>query len=204
MPPFYNRGFNILCIEHRNHGRSGGNHTSYGYYEKYDLQAWIDWLFQRDGVSNVVGVHGESMGAAVAILSAAIDKRIAFIIADCPYARIADEFAYRLKVEYHLPRFPFIPLASLLCKLRAGFSFNDAAPLDVIPDINLPIFFIHGANDNYIPPWHSRVMFEEKADSKKLWLVPGAAHADSWSEQPNEYDKQVGEFLNTIGVIGYR
>ena len=201
MEPFYHRGFNILCIEHRNHGRSGGTNSSYGYYEKHDLKAWVDWVFRRSGETCTVGVHGESMGAAIAILHAVIDARTAFIIADCPYARISDEFAYRLKVEYHLPRFPFIPLASLICKMRAGFSFSGAAPLDVIPKIQIPVFFIHGAEDTYIPPQASRVMYDAKPGMKQLWVTPNSEHAESQPDHPHAYDQRIAEFLETIGVI---
>jgi fermentation-respiration switch protein FrsA (DUF1100 family) len=201
ISPFYHRGFNILCIEHRNHGRSGGKDTSYGHYEKYDMKAWVDWMYKRDGEICTVGVHGESMGSAIAILHAAIDSRIAFIVADCPYARIADQFAYRLKVEYHLPRFPFIPIANLMCKLRTGFSFNKAAPLDVISRLQLPVLFIHGEADSYIPPQSSRVMYELKPGVKQLWIAPKSEHAETQPDYPSAYDQHIGGFLTTAGVL---
>jgi fermentation-respiration switch protein FrsA (DUF1100 family) len=201
MEPFYLRGFNVLLIEHRNHGRSGGTNTSYGYYEKYDLKVWVDWVCQHYGEGCVVGVHGESMGAAIAIQHAAIDSRISFIVADCSYARIADEFAYRLKVQYHLPRFPVIPVASFLCKLRAGFTFSSVAPLDVIPNIRQPIFFIHGEKDTYILPQDSRAMYADKPGVKQLWIAVGSEHAESQPDHPEEYDQRVGEFLARIGVL---
>lgn len=201
LDPFYRRGFNALLIEHRNHGRSGGTNTSFGYYEKYDLRAWVDWVFHHSGEGRTVGVHGESMGAAIAIQHAAIDSRTAFIVADCSFARAADEFTYRLKAEYHLPRFPFIPLASSICKLRAGFTFGNAAPLDVIPTLQLPIFFIHGAEDTFIPPQDSCAMYAAKPGVKQLWLAPGSKHAESQPDHPEEYDRRIGEFLQSIGVL---
>ncbi|MDF1515218.1 MAG: alpha/beta hydrolase [Anaerolineae bacterium] len=200
MAPFFKRGFNILLIEHRNHGRSGGTNTTYGYFEKYDLKAWVDWVLQHNGQVCRIGVHGESMGAAIAIQHAAIDSRTAFIVADCPFARAADEFAYHLKVEYHLPRFPLIPLASLICQLRAGFSFGKISPLDVIPDLQLPVLFIHGAEDDYIPPQDSERLFAAKPGLKQLWLAPGSKHAVSQKDHPEDYDRYVGEFLANIGL----
>ncbi len=201
LDTFFQRGFNALLIEHRNHGRSGGTNTSFGYYEKHDLKAWVDWVFRYNGAGCAVGVHGESMGAAIAIQHAAIDSRTAFIVSDCSFARAADEFAYRLKVDYHLPRFPFIPLASLISKLRTGFAFGSAAPLEVIPTLQLPIFFIHGAEDTYIPPIDSYKMYSAKSGEKELWLAPGSEHAVSQPDHPEEYDQRIAEFLQRIGML---
>jgi len=201
LDPFYRRGFNALLVEHRSHGRSGGTNTSFGFYEKYDLRAWVDWVFSHCGDGCTVGVHGESMGAAIAIQHAAVDTRTAFIVADCSFARADDEFTYRLKVYYHLPRFPFIPLASLICKVRAGFAFGSVAPLDVIHTLQLPIFFIHGAEDTFIPSHDSYEMYSAKQGVKQLWLAPGSKHAVSQPDHPEEYDQRIGEFLHNIGVL---
>lgn len=200
MMPFYQRGYSVLLIEHRNHGRSGGTNTSYGYYEKDDLKAWVDWLYQRPNSLKTIGIHGESMGAAIAILHTARDSRIAFVVADCPFARAADEFAYRLKEEYHLPRYPLIPMADFVCKLRAGFLFSKVAPLDEISGIHTPILFIHGAEDTYIPSEDSRALFAAKPGIKELWIAQGSEHANSMIDYPELYDSHVRQFLERIGA----
>ncbi|WP_041489040.1 alpha/beta hydrolase, partial [Bacillus pseudomycoides] len=61
---FLNRGYNVFIYDHRRHGKTGGKTTSYGYYEKYDLKTVVDWLKDRFGTNIILGVHGESMGAA--------------------------------------------------------------------------------------------------------------------------------------------
>ncbi|MFP4395724.1 MAG: alpha/beta hydrolase [Anaerolineales bacterium] len=196
---FYRRGFNVLLIDQRHHGRSGGPNTTFGFQEKYDLQAWMDWALERSGEDCRVGTHGESLGAATALQHASIDPRVAFVIADCPYASAFDEFAYRFRADYRLPPFPLIHIANLISKARAGFDFKAAAPIATISEVTTPIFFIHGADDAYIPPAASRALYEAKRRGlRKIWLAPNANHAESLLKNPADYDRRVGEFLAEI------
>lgn len=195
MHPYRNRGYNVLLIEHRNHGHSGGSNTTYGFYEKDDVRVWVDMLQARGGNDLLIGIHGESMGAAIALQAAAIDKRISFVVADCSFASAREQFAYRLKAEYGLPSFPLIAISSTLTKLRTGFAFRNAAPIDRIAALTIPVFFIHGVDDTYIPPDASRRLYHAKAGYRKLWLAPNAGHAESQPNNPEQYDSQIGEFL---------
>jgi fermentation-respiration switch protein FrsA (DUF1100 family) len=199
--PFRQRGFNVLLIEHRNHGRSGGDTTTYGYYEKHDMKAWVDYVKARNGEDAVVGLHGESMGAAIVLQYAAIDRRVAFVVADCPFASAQEEFTYRLNADYHLPGLIMIPLAGWITKIRTGFKYSDAAPVEAVRDMKIPVLFIHGAEDTYIPPSASQTLYEAKPDPKYLWLVPGARHADAWATDPEQYDIHIGEFLAENGFV---
>lgn len=193
-------GFNLLLIEHRNHGRSGGSSTSYGVYEKHDLKAWVDWALERcPGCA--VGTHGESLGAATALQHAAIDDRLAFAIADCPYANARDEFAYRLKEEYGLSGFLVIPLASLITRVRAGWFFDDAAPLDQIAEVETPVLCIHGEDDAYIPPETTIALHDAKRGVKRIYLAPGADHAQSYQVNPKAYEAVVQDFLEATSVL---
>ena len=198
--PFYRRGYNILIYDHRNHGKSGGSDTSFGFYEKDDLKACVDWALARCGADCVVGTHGESMGAATVLQHAAIDPRIAFAVADCPYASAREQFAYRLRVEYHLPAWPLLPVASLITRLRTGWFFREASPIAVIEKVETPVLFIHGAEDSYIPPDASVRLFERKPGIKRLYLAPGAEHAQSIAVDPAVYDREVGAFLSALGL----
>lgn len=198
---FRKRGFHVFLYDHRRHGKSGGKHTTYGYYEKYDLKACLDWLIERTGPDAVIGIHGESMGAATALQHAGIDDRAAFYIADCPYSDIAGQLSYRLKEEYRgLPPAPIIPLVGLLCRLRAGFRLRDVSSIKAMERTETPVLFIHGEEDDYVPTDMSRRMHEVKPGAKQLYLVPGARHAEAFLTNPGEYDRIVGQFLQEIGL----
>ena len=192
---FRNRGFNALLIEHRNHGRSGGTNTTFGFYEKEDMRAWVDYLHAVHGSDVLIGTHGESMGAAIALQQASIDPRVAFVVADCAFASARGEFAHRLKEEYGLPPFPLVPLSSLITELRTGFSYKEAAPIQGIGELTIPILYIHGAEDTYVPPEASIRLYESKPEPKRIWLAPGAGHAESQPTHPETYERLIGDFL---------
>lgn len=198
---FRKRGYNVLLYDLRNHGRSGGSNTTFGYYEKHDLKAVVDWAFQHLGPEGKVGTFGESLGAATTLQHAAIDQRLSFVIADCSYADLVDLFTYRLKVEYRLPPVPLLNVASLVSQIMTGMRFHDVSPLRDVAKVETPMFFIHGKLDDYIQPVMSMTMYQAKTKGvRKLYLADGAKHAQSLSIDPETYERQLGEFLQSIGM----
>jgi fermentation-respiration switch protein FrsA (DUF1100 family) len=195
---FYQRGFNVLLYDQRNHGESGGRFTTLGYYEKQDLSAWVDWVFHRVGAHSNIGIHGESMGAATALQHAALDHRIRFYIADCPFSDLTALLHFRLKADYYLPSFPWLSIASLITYLRTKTRFRDVSPIATIKDISAPVLFIHGLEDTYIPPEMSIEMYRQKEGYKDMLLVEGAKHAKSIVMAPQTYEEKVDAFLKAV------
>jgi uncharacterized protein len=199
MGLFLKRDFHVLVYDQRRHGGSGGSSTTFGLYEKHDLKACVDWLIERFGRNCRIGIIGESMGAATALQHAAIDRRAAFYIADCPYSDLKEELKFRLKKDYHLPSFPVLQIAGLFAWLRGGLQFGLVSPIRDIAKVETPILFIHGNEDKYIPVEMTLELYRAKPGFKQLYLAPGADHAQSLRSNPEAYDHNVDIFLKELG-----
>ncbi|MDM5156297.1 alpha/beta hydrolase [Bacillus sp. DX1.1] len=195
---FLNRGYNVFIYDHRRHGKTGGKTTSYGYYEKYDLKTVVDWLKERFGKNITLGIHGESMGAATLLQYAGmVEDGADFYIADCPFSNFYDQLHHRLKVEFHLPKWPLLPLANALLKVRDGYTLREVSPIDCVKNIKNPVLFIHSKEDDYILCDMTRALYEAKENNKELFIAEHGAHACSYNENKQEYEAAVDQFLGT-------
>lgn len=196
MNLFLERGFNGIIYDHRRHGESGGKNTSFGYYEKFDLKQIVDWLKQEKGKDILLGIHGESMGAATMILYAGgIEDGADFYIADCPFSDFKELLDYVIKQEIKLPGKIFIPIANLFLRARARYSIKDISPISVIDKIKSPMLFIHSKKDDFILPEMTQKLFDKKKGPKKLFFAVNGTHAQSYNENKEAYEKAVDDFL---------
>lgn len=193
---FLERGFHVFIYDHRRHGQTGGKTTSYGYYEKYDLQAVVKWMRERFGENAVIGIHGESMGAATLLQYAGmVEDGANFYIADCPFSDFYEQLSYRLKVEFKLPKWPILPLANEILKLRDGYKVHEIAPIRCVERIQSPVLFIHSKDDDYILCKMTEELYEKKKGSKQLFIAKRGAHAMSYVENKEDYEQALDRFL---------
>ncbi len=198
MDIFRRLGFNVLMYDHRHHGKSGGDNVTFGYREADDLKAVVSFALAKLGGQGIIGIHGESIGAAVALQHAAIDSRAAFYISDGSFTTLPELLKFRLKADFGLPAFPLYHIASLFARLRAGFFFEDIAPIEAIEHAQAPILFIHGGADTYIPTEMGKRFFDAYRGKKALYICPGAKHSESFWTDKKEYEKRVKEFVTSL------
>lgn len=200
MNLFIERGFNAIIYDQRRHGDSGGKSTSYGYYEKFDLKAVVDWLKQEKGPDVFLGIHGESMGAATILQYAGmIEDGADFYIADCPYSDFSKQLAYRVREEVKLPAKLMIPLAELFLKIRDHYPLKTVSPISAIENIKKPVLFIHSKKDDYILPYMTEELYNRKQGPKQLFLAENGVHARSLIENREEYERVLDRFLSQYG-----
>jgi alpha-beta hydrolase superfamily lysophospholipase len=164
------RGFDVLLYDSRAHGESEGEACTFGYYEKDDLRRAID------GIRNppVIAI-GVSLGGAVALQAAAVDRRITAVIAVATFSdlrTVATERAPRIASARNIDD------AFRLAEQMAHFRVDDVNPAAMARDIHVPVMLIHGQDDHETPPEHSRRVFAALNEPKRLLLVPGAGHND--------------------------
>lgn len=210
MELFRAAGWTVVAYDSRGHGRPGGGvgkdgrrpRPSYGYYEKRDLRAVADWALGRFPSEGGFLVFGESMGAATALQYAPLDPRLDAVIADCPYSSALGELKYRLRavgVPPGLRELVALVANALCCKLD-GFSLRDANPGKAILETEVPILFIHGLEDDYVPYSMSLSMAESRKRKlpgavTELYLMPGARHAQSIRADKAAYAAALASFV---------
>ena len=192
-------GYTVLLPDSRGHGGSGGPIISYGILEAADIHRWADLLLRRPGVDRLYGV-GQSMGAAILLESLPSEPRFRALVADCAFATF-EEIAYDRLAQNGSPgrvvSWPVIHLGFIYARLRYGVNLWRASPADAVRGTHTPILLIHGANDDNIPPRHSRELHAANPTATELWEVPGAGHVASITTQPEAYQRRVTQWFDT-------
>lgn len=200
---FLDFGYNVFVFDSRNHGESGGNHPSYGFYEREDLQTCTSYV-KAKSPHGVTGIHGESMGAATVLLWAEkYNGDVSFCIEDCGYSDLHDLFYERL-ADYNIPellRPVILSYASVVCRVREGFFLSDVSPIQKIDKVIIPVMFIHGDNDVFVPPDMANKMFNKKNGIKTLYYAQGAGHAKSINVDKVKYQDEINIFLKGGALI---
>jgi fermentation-respiration switch protein FrsA (DUF1100 family) len=202
---YLDKGFNILIYDGRAHGFSGGDNVTYGFYEAADLDKWVNWIYTKNK-GGLIGVHGDSMGAATALLHSKINEtkgRVNFYISDSAYSDINELFTYRLRQDYNI-KVKFVSKVLLFYvdkvnKLRNGFNLVEASPKNAIKDVQTPILFIHGEKDTFVLKEMTENLYGTKTGEKMLYISPNASHVQSYLTNSNEYMEKVYDFIdNTV------
>nr|WP_206527703.1 alpha/beta hydrolase [Clostridium perfringens] len=198
---FYKNGFNVLIVNQRRHGKSEGKYSTYGFYEKYDVNMWIEYLKSRFGNDIILGLHGESMGAGTVIETIPLNDSIKFVIEDCGYSNFHEligfqiTHAYKNRLVRKILR-PSLIFANFFMKTKAKFSMKKIVPIDIVSSTSLPMMFIHGKED-YFVPWYMAVdLYKAKTKGyKELYLVEGAKHAEALEVNKILYEKKIMTFI---------
>ncbi len=195
---FYNMGCNILAPAARTHELSEGRYASMGWLERKDIVDWVNTLVEQDPDAEIV-LYGISMGGATVMMTAGeeLPANVKCVIEDCGYSSVGDEFAGQLDEMFGLPTFPVLDAASLVTQLRAGFGFKEASAVEQLKKTSLPILFIHGEDDTFVPYWMLDVVYNACASPDKEKLsVPGAAHGKAAGTDPELYWSTIEQFLS--------
>jgi fermentation-respiration switch protein FrsA (DUF1100 family) len=189
-------GFNVVIYDLRGHGLNEPTYCTYTVRERKDLRELIKDTISRHQDMEALGLHGESLGAATSIAVLNYQPDIDFIVSDCAFSDIKSVLEGGLR-SAHLP-VSILKLAGFFIKLRFQVSFNGMRPIDCLKGNRKPILFIHGQDDDLIPPYHSEMMVAETEGYKDLRLIKGAGHAESVLKEPEEYAEYVREFLDVV------
>ena len=196
----YNRnlGYNILLPDLRYSGLSEGEAFQMGWLDRKDVMQWMEVANQIYGDSTRMVVHGISMGAATTMMVSgeAQPDYVKCFVEDCGYTSVWDQFGKELKEQFGLPEFPLMYTANWLCDWTYGWSFSEASALEQVKKCSLPMLFIHGEKDDYVPTWMVYDLYATKPEPKEIWTVPNADHATSYKLNKETYTEKVKQFTD--------
>ena len=182
MGPWLNAetGCNILMLDPRAHGESGGDYFSYGWKESEDLACWLDWADETLGEQTFL-LCGEGCGANTILFAAAfgnLDGRVAYAVAESPYASFRAEAGHILWASFRLPSFPFLNLMEW--KLNRDELDFTSGELELSVALSgqacsLPVLFLTSAEDGYIPPEQTQAAYDCYPGPKEQ-IRGGAGH----------------------------
>lgn len=168
-------GLDVLAIDYRGYGTSTGKPSERGTYA--DARAARAALLARDGVDPERVVYlGESLGAAIAIeLSVEAPPRA--LVLQSTFTSIRDLAAI------HFPHVPTILVPDL---------YPSASR---IGRIAVPLLYVHGADDRFVPLHQGTALHDRAAGPKELRIFPGVGHADFVPNAGRSFAKLAGEWI---------
>jgi uncharacterized protein len=186
-------GYNVLLFDLRGRGESQGKGLNM-LTNVNDIGGAVDFLKTRGGAAHI-GIIGFCSGAATTAIFAS-QENIGAVVLDGCFATV-DAMVTRQATTRGIPAFlvdSFIPGLKLTVKLFYGSLPEN--PINVVPEITCPVFFIHEQNDNLTTTQETAELFAAaKNPADKLWEIPGALHSEGYKTDPVDYVNKVNAFF---------
>lgn len=197
---YFRRGYAMLHPDARAHGESEGEYIGFGCLDRKDALKWIDWVIQKCGEDVEILLHGVSMGGATVLMASGMElpSQVKGIVSDCGFTSPKEVFTHVLHSMYHLPAFPVMQGAEIVNRLLAGYGMDECNAKREVAKAKVPVLFIHGSKDTFVPVRMCRDLYECCASSKRMLIVEGAAHGESYFKEMKAYEKALDEFTRDL------
>ena len=194
---FINMGFNVLLIDLRAHGKSEGKYIGMGWKDKDDLILWIDRLYSENENCKII-LYGVSMGASAVMMASGekLKSNVKVCIEDCGYTSVAEEFESILKHINQIVKKYILFSSNIVNRIKNGYYFDEASCIKQIQKSNIPILFIHGEDDTFVPFSMLEAVYNSKKILKEKFTVKKAGHTKCCKIEPELYWKKVENFIN--------
>jgi len=193
------QGCSVLFAEQRGQGESGGDHIGFGLLERHDCLRWVNWV-NENHPGLPVYLAGVSMGATTVLMAGGMElpENVRGILADCGYTSAYDIWKHVAEHNLHLRYGLYAASANDLCRKRIDLDARDYSTLDAMAECEVPVLFVHGTDDSFVPISMTYENYKACAAPKRLLVVPGAEHATSWLTDRQAYEKALTEFWESF------
>ena len=195
---WFKNGCSVLFVEQRGQKGSSGDYMGFGLLERFDCQSWVNYLLGRDDTVTPLYLAGVSMGAATVLMASGLSLPdcVHGILADCGFTSPYAIWKYVTEKNLHLPFTGFrARVASDICRRKLNNSDSRYSAEDALKCCRVPVLFVHGAADKFVPVWMTYKNYLACASEKRLLIVPGADHGMSYLVERDRYEKEVLDFF---------
>lgn len=191
---FYKKGYSILLIDQRAHGKSDGIYSTHGFYERKDMLSWIDYINKKKKTKIIL--YGISMGGTVIMRTVGenLPNNVICAIEDCGFISNYDQFYNQLKYLKFLPK-PIISSFNIFSSIFFGFNIYKFKPEEILMNGKIPFMFIHGSSDKLVPPKNAYDAYQLYKGKKKLLIIDGAKHMKSSIQDSKKYYNEIFSFI---------
>lgn len=192
------RGHNVLLIDQRAHGSSEGKCLSFGILERKDCRCWVNYINRRCGETTKIILVGISMGAATVMMATELDlpENVVGVVADCGYTS-PESIIRKVMKDMKIPQ-AFYPVIAASAKIYGHFDLSESTPLQAMSKCKIPVVFVHGEADDFVPYEMTLENYEACASKKALVSVPEAGHGLSYMVNLELYREGVDAFLKEV------
>lgn len=187
---------NALIIDQRGSGKSEGHIITFGIKERRDCLLWIDFVIKHFGQNQKIILTGISMGAATVLMASCenLPNNVIGILADCGYTT-PKEIINKVIKDLHLLPFIVYPILKLGAKIFGKFNLEETSALRSVKNSKVPIIFIHGESDDFVPCTMSKELYDNCTSKKELLIIPNAPHGISYLVDGKLYIDKLNDFF---------
>ena len=195
---FSKHGWNFIAVDLRGHNESDGRFTGFSYYERRDLNAFLDSLKKNGHIRRPLVLYGHSIGAATAVFTAAHRKDVDALVLESCFDRFGDLIPNYLDYYTGVSRLGTGSMARNLFE-RLRIPPDSLNPVDVAPEIGIPVLQVQGDADPKVKPAQARRLFERWASTKKQWItIRGGTHNRLCLPDTTTYFERLNAFLTHV------
>lgn len=190
-------GLNVMVADQRANGESEGKLITFGIKERQDVLVWSKYINKKYNPKNLF-LSGVSMGATSVMMAANLDlpKNVRGIVADCGFTSAPDIIKKVSLQAFKINATPILPILNLMCKVIGKFNLYEITTPKALSESDIPIFFIHGKCDGFVPCNMTEISYAAAKGDKYICIVDGADHGISFLVDTINIQKQITNFID--------
>lgn len=199
---YQDMGLNVLLVDQRSHGESEGKLITFGVKERRDVLSWIHFVLEEYGQDMQIFLSGLSMGASTVMMAASLQlpENVKGIIADCGFTSPADIIGRVAYQNFHINGSLAASVLDVLSRVIGRFSLYEMSTPQILANSDIPILFIHGKSDDFVPCEMSERSYAAARGPKEVCFVEGAGHGMAYLIDRESVEAALKKFFDTYSA----